>query len=767
MAKVSLVIAAIIATFGVIVWSSNRAETPPAQLAVIPAPAEIQLTDGFYAVTGSVVSPVGEPDGTENSVEMLFRETVFTYTGMHLSSDGPASIRFMKDDKIEGAEAYTIDVSTTGVSVKASTDAGLFYGGMTLAQMLDGGTKGELALLPCGTINDRPRLAWRGVMLDVARHFRSKEFVLKFLDWMAAHKLNVFHWHLTDDQAWRLEIKQYPKLTEVGAWRVPAGDASDANIDPATGKPKLYGGFYTQEDVREILAYAKARFITVMPEIGLPGHATAALAAYPEFGTVPTYTGDLSDWGIFENTYNLEPETFAFLEGVLDEVLALFPSKFVHIGGDEVATNQWAASEQIEARMEELGIHDVHSIQPYFTRHFADYLAERGRRLIGWDEILEGGSIDNSAIMSWRGTEGGVAAAKLGRQVVMSPSSIYYTDYRQSDSRHEPTGREHIQTLKDVYEFEPVIEELTDEQKAAIIGAQMTVFSEHMRTEERLEHMAFPRILALSETAWSPANAKNFDDFSNRLMPHMARLKSLGLRPADSAFEVRFDVKAGDHHARIVSLSNQLGKGQIRYTLYGEEPTNQSMLYRGPFEATAAQTIKAATFFGASTLSATREQSLGKQSLSVRYSDELTMCSKGLAIKLDDDAPVGGARAALMVDIMKPCWNYENPDLEGVTDIEIDIANLPYNFQIGDLINNVQLLPPQTKDGELVVFEDSCTTGREIARLPLAPAKESHGVTTLRAPLKAETGTSGLCFHAAAGHYEPLWAIDRVQLISD
>lgn len=767
MAKVSLVIAAIAATFGLIFWSEGEAEAPTARLAVIPAPMDVQLTDGFYAVTGSVVSPVNQPDGLESSVETLFRETVFAYTGMRLPSDGPVSIRFMKDDGIEGVEAYSIDISEIGVTVKAATDAGLFYGGMTLAQMLDSGTKGELAPLPYGRINDRPRLAWRGAMLDVARHLRSKEFVLKFLDWMAVHKLNVFHWHLTDDQAWRLEIKQYPKLTDIGAWRVPAGDASDANIDPATGKPKLYGGFYTQEDVREILAYAKARFITVMPEIGLPGHATAALAAYPEFGTVPAYTGDLSDWGIFENTYNLEPETFAFLEAVFDEVLALFPSEFIHIGGDEVATNQWAASEQIKARMEELGIHDVHGIQPYFTRHFANYLAERDRRLIGWDEILEGGSIDNSAIMSWRGTEGGVAAAKLGRQVVMSPSSIYYTDYRQSDSRHEPTGREHIQTLKDVYEFEPVIEDLTDEQKTAIIGAQMTVFSEHMRTEERLEHMAFPRLLALSETVWSPAAAKDFGDFSGRLMPHMKRLKSLGLRPADSAFEVRFDVQAGEGDMRTVSLSNQLGKGQIRYTLYGEEPTNQSMLYRGPFEATAAQTIKAATFFGSNALSETRMQRLDKQSLSMRYSDDLALCSKGLAIKLDDDAPVNGERAALMVDIMKPCWIYETPALGGVTDIEIDVANLPYNFQIGDLINQVQLLAPQTEAGELVVFEDSCTSGSEIARLPLAPATQTNSVTTLSAPLTVEANTPNLCIHVAANHYEPLWAIDRVQLISN
>lgn len=769
----------VVAVLVTVVWFGSKArDVQPGEVSgevvgnvareidVIPVPKSVNLTTGVIDIAKDATVRTSREDGELGQVINLFQETVFAYTGVLLDeSEANAAIVFELDTSIDSDEAYIIEITSAGAAVRASAPAGHFYGAMTLAQMLDSGELGRLAALPLGIIEDEPRLKWRGAMLDVARHFRTKEFVLKFLDWMAVHKLNVFHWHLTDDQAWRLEIKKYPKLTEVGAWRVPAGDASDADIDPETGKPRLYGGYYTQEDVREIVAYAEARFITVLPEIGLPGHATAAVAAYPEFGTADPFAGDLSDWGIFENTYNLQPETLKFLEDVMEEVLVLFPGDFVHIGGDEVATNQWAASSRTKSRMIELDLGDVHDIQSYFTKHFATFLSDRGRRLIGWDEILESGSIENSAIMSWRGTKGGVAAAKMGRQVVMAPSSIYYTDYRQSDSRHEPTGREHIQILKDVYEFEPVSNELTAEEKTAVLGAEMTIFSEHMRTEERVEHMAFPRLVAMAETVWSPPSAKSFNGFVKRLMPHMRRLKSLGLRPADSAFEVRFSVAIAADVGRVVSLENQVGQGDILYTLNGSAPTESSTLYQGPFEAHAGQTVKAATFHGRQPLSATRSQPLDRRTLSERTSDELALCSNQLAIKLDDDAPREGPRAGLMVDIMKPCWIYENPDMTDVAGIEVEVGNLPYNFQIGDLIEKVQLLKPETKDGELVMFENSCETGKEIGRLPFQPAVKNFATTKLKAALPQVTDATALCFQVAAHHYDPLWAIDRVRLI--
>lgn len=727
--------------------------------AIIPAPQVVKWADGALTLKDTVTV-----SASDSRLPGLFGSYLERLTGMTTQSvaDG-ADVRFVDDESLVGEEAYRIHVSPGGVTVAASSPAGHFYGAMTLVQMLDGADKG---ILPLGTVEDAPRLEWRGAMLDVARHFRTKEFIKEFLDVMALHKMNVFHWHMTDDQAWRLEIKKYPKLTEVGACRVPAGDAPRADIDPATGEARLYCGFYTQEDVREIVDYASARHITVMPEIDLPGHATAAIKAYPELGTAPL-EGDMSDWGIFQNTFNLEDETIAFLEGVMDEALALFPSEFVHIGGDEVATKQWENSPRIKERMAELGIHDTHEIQAYFTRHFANYLDARGRRLIGWDEILEGGSIGNSAIMSWRGTKGGVAAAKEGRQVVMAPSSIYYSDYRQSDSRHEPPGREHIQTLQDVYDFEPVSEELTAEEKKAVLGAEMTIFSEHMRTEERVEHMAFPRLVAVAESVWSNPEAKDFGGFVGRLMPHMGRLEALGITPADSAFAPRFNVEVGAAGARAVTITNQVGQGEIRYTVDGNEPTAASPLYNAPIVADAATVIKAATYMGSTRLSHVREQALDRLSLSERTGDEMTLCSKWLSIKLDDDYPRDGDRAGLMVDIIKPCWVYEAPDMAGVTGVEVVVGNLPYNFQIGDQINDVDMMEPQTGEGEIIVFRNSCDTGEELARLPLAPAADSHGLTTLKAGLSGAEDAASLCFHVAASHYEPLWAIDRVRLTAE
>lgn len=728
--------------------------------AIIPVPQTVEWAEGALVLQGtvSVSAPV---DSQLPGLLGFYLERLNGMTVKPVAEN--ADIRFVMDDAIPGAEAYRIHVSPGGVTVAASSPAGHFYGAMTLVQMLDSAEKG---ILPLGTVEDAPRLEWRGAMLDVARHFRTKEFIKEFLDVMALHKMNVFHWHMTDDQAWRLEIKEYPKLTEVGACRVPAGDASRADIDPATGEARLYCGFYTQEDVREIVDYAAVRHITVMPEIDLPGHATAAIKAYPELGTAPL-EGDMSDWGIFQNTFNLEDETIAFLEGVMDETLALFPSEFVHIGGDEVATKQWENSPRIKERMAELGIHDTHEIQAYFTRHFANYLDARGRRLIGWDEILEGGSIGNSAIMSWRGTKGGVAAAKEGRQVVMAPSSIYYSDYRQSDSRHEPPGREHIQTLEDVYEFEPVSEELTAEEKKAVLGAEMTIFSEHMRTEERVEHMAFPRLVAVAESVWSDPADKDFGGFVSRLMPHMGRLEALGITPADSAFAPAFDVEVGAAGGRAVTLSNQVRQGEIRYTIDGSEPTALSPLYEAPIVADEGVVLKAAAFDGETQLSRIRTQALDRVSLSERTGDEMTLCSKWLSIKLDDDYPRDGDRAALMVDIVKPCWVYESPDMAGVTGVEVVVGNLPYNFQIGDQINDVVLLKPETEAGEIVVFKNSCDAGELLARLPLGPATASFGLSTLKVSLEGAADATALCFRVAAPHYEPLWAIDRVRLVAE
>lgn len=345
------------------------------------------------------------------------------------------------------------------------------------------------------TIADAPRFGWRGVMLDSARHYQSPAFIKGFIDWMALHKLNVFHWHLTDDQAWRLEIKRYPRLTEVGGWRVHAGAAPQKDIDPATGRPRQYGGIYTQDQVRDIVAYAAARNIVVVPEIDVPGHASAAIAAYPELGVTDVPGAAVpavpADWGVYPTLFNVEEATLVLFENVMDEVVDLFPSEYVHIGGDEAVKDQWKASPRVQERMRELGLADEEKLQSWFVARLEKRLNDHGRRMIGWDEILEGGINPNASVMSWRGVEGAIEAARLGHDTVMSPAPVLYFDNRQSADDGAP-GRGFTSTLRDVYSFDPTPDELIPDQARRVLGVQGNLFTEHMRTEDRVEYQAFP-----------------------------------------------------------------------------------------------------------------------------------------------------------------------------------------------------------------------------------------------------------------------------------
>ena len=437
-------------------------------------------------------------------------------------------------------EAYEINISGSQIVVSAADTRGLFYGAVTLWQLctakaaIDSGT----IRIRGARITDSPRLAWRGLMLDSARHFQSPQFIMRFIDWMALHKLNVFHWHLTDDQGWRLEIKKYPRLTEVGAWRVPAGAAAAADIDPATGHPRLHGGFYSQEDVRRIVAHAAERNITVVPEIDMPGHATAAIVAYPRLGvTDHPPTAVPSDWGIYTNLYNVEDSTFDFLDDVLDEVMALFPGEYIHVGGDEAAKDQWKASPRVQARMKQLHIADEHALQSYFIQRIERHLKAHGRRLIGWDEILEGGIAPGATIMSWRGLDGAVAAAGAGHDTVLSPWPILYFDNRQGSSSSEPPGRGRVLSLEEVYGFDPMPAGIAPQQRHHVLGLQANVWTEHIRTEDRVAYMTFPRAAAVAEIGWSPPERHHWDDFRRRLSSEFGRYQELGLRYSDDALK--------------------------------------------------------------------------------------------------------------------------------------------------------------------------------------------------------------------------------------
>ena len=395
---------------------------------------------GTFRVTNGTTVRYAMGTGSEH-VARYFIELVQRTRGIALSADsaGPADhtiyFELLASESAIDEEGYSLIVSPERIVVSASDSRGLFYGAVTLWQLLGSDSSAEIRI-PAVTINDSPRFRWRGLMLDSARHYQSPEFIKRFIDVMALHKLNVLHWHLTDDQAWRIEIKKYPKLTSVGAWRVPAGAAAAADIDPATGKPRLYGGFYSQDQVRDIVAYAALRHIAIVPEIDIPGHASAAIAAYPQLAVAdPSRVTNHesrppSDWGVYPNLFNVEESTFAFLEDVLGEVAALFPGEYIHVGGDEAVKDQWKASARVQARMRELGVRDEAELQSHFIQRMEKYLNGRGKRLIGWDEILEGGLAPNATVMSWRGIEGAVAAAAAGHDAVLSPQPTLYFDYR-------------------------------------------------------------------------------------------------------------------------------------------------------------------------------------------------------------------------------------------------------------------------------------------------------------------------------------------------
>jgi hexosaminidase len=423
-------------------------------------------------------------------------------------------------------EGYRLHVAPNEIRISATSGSGLFYGAVTLWQLIPVG-KGP-ATIPAQTIKDAPAYPWRGLMLDSSRHFQSIPFIKSTLDWMAWHKLNTFHWHLTDDQGWRIEIRKYPRLTSVGSCRIPA--------TATKVKPPEYCGFYTQAQIRDIVAYAAERHIQVIPEIEMPGHAQAAIAAYPELGALDGPPPPVSaKWGVHTYLFNVEPKTISFLQDVLAEVIELFPSRYVHIGGDEAAKDQWKSSPSVQARMQALGVKDPEALQTWFTQEMGKFLVKHGKRLVGWDEILQPGVPADAVVMSWRGATGAHAAAIAGNDTVLSPWPTLYFDNRQSARPSEPPGRMRVISLEDVYRFEPRDATLTAEQQKHVLGLQANVWTEHIRTEERVQLMTLPRAAAVAEVGWTSSGRKDWSGFLQRLALMTERYRLLGIRYDDSA----------------------------------------------------------------------------------------------------------------------------------------------------------------------------------------------------------------------------------------
>ncbi|MER6537259.1 beta-N-acetylhexosaminidase [Streptomyces sp900105755] len=508
---------------------------------LIPAPRSVEGPMRCGVLIGQGTTLWAAP-GTETT-ERWLRSTVGAAVGVPLRpgpEDARDAVRLHLDDSLE-PEAYRLSViADGGVEIRGGGPAGVFWGAQTLRQLLGPEAFRRAPVrpgirygIPHQVIEDSPRFRWRGLMLDVARHFTPKEGVLRYLDLMAAHKLNVFHFHLTDDQGWRLRIERYPRLTEVGSWRTRTKFGHRAS---PLWEEKPHGGHYTQDDIREIVAYAAERHITVVPEIDVPGHSQAAVAAYPELGNTDVIdTTALSvwdSWGISPNVLAPTDNTLRFYEGVFEEVLELFPSEFIHVGGDECPKDQWRASPAAQARIKELGLADEDGLQSWFIGHFAKWLSARGRRLIGWDEILEGGIAEGAAVSSWRGYGGGIAAARAGHDVVMCPEQYVYLDHRQAGGADEPVPIGYVRTLEDVYRFDPVPAALDESQARRILGTQANVWTEVMEDHARVDYQAFPRLAAFAEVAWSalPASGeRDFAGFERRMAAHYRRLDALGV----------------------------------------------------------------------------------------------------------------------------------------------------------------------------------------------------------------------------------------------
>ncbi|MFL6245994.1 MAG: beta-N-acetylhexosaminidase, partial [Thermoanaerobaculia bacterium] len=653
-----------------------------ATMPVIPAPAEWHASRGSFNVTARTVISVPDDPRAEWTAH-YFADLLKRTRGLSLrvvKTTSRRAISFAFDDRIATDEGYELRVSPRGITVTARDPRGLLYGAVTLWQLLTA-DKFRLAAVE---IRDTPRFAWRGLMLDSARHYQSPEFIERFIDTMALHKLNTLHWHLTDDQAWRLEIKKYPRLAEIGGWRVPAGAAT-----------KMIGGIYTQDTVRGLVAYAAQRGITIVPEIEMPGHASAAIVAYPQLASTDDPPRAVpSDWGVYRNLYNVDEPTFAFLEDVLDEVLALFPSRYIHIGGDEAVKDQWQSSPRVQARMRELVVENETKQQSYFVRRIEKFLSARGRRLIGWDEILEGGIAPNATVMSWRGIDGAVDAARSGHDAVLSPWPTLYLDNRQSVTQYYPPGRGRVVPIEEIYAFDPLPPGLTPEENTHILGVQGDIWTEHIRTEERVEYMTWPRGAAVAEIGWSPRERRDWQSFRDRLVPQFQRYHALGVRNADVLFHVS-------------------------------------------------------------------EPQLGAR----RSSHQLKLCSDKLVLSLEDDAPIDGDRAVFLIDIMEPCWIYPAVDLTAGATLQAAVGQLPFNFQIGDDVKKIELLPPMTPEGELVVFAGGCN-GPRIASLPLAPAAAHDDVTVLPAiRLEPLAGApQDLCFRFTQRAVEPMWAVQWIEI---
>ncbi|WP_028871852.1 beta-N-acetylhexosaminidase [Psychroserpens burtonensis] len=561
---------------------------------IIPAPNTLTINEGYFLLDSTI--GIAYDDNFKISGDFLRK---YLQKGSTIELTDSNDIQFKLDDTIENPEGYQLDIQPSAIIIKAKTDQGAFYAVQTLRQLLppefeNGSFSEENLSIQCITITDAPEFQYRGMHLDVGRHMFSVDFIKQYIDALALLKMNTFHWHLTEDQGWRIEIKKYPKLQDIAAYRNETliGHYSD---QPHQFDGKRYGGFYTQEEVKAIVAYAQARHVTVIPEIELPGHAQAAISAYPNLGCTGEQVNVATKWGVFEHIYCSKEETFEFLEDVLDEVVTLFPSEYIHIGGDEAPKTNWKTCDQCQNRIKEEGLKDEHELQNYFITRIEKHLNSKGKKIIGWDEILEGGLAPNATVMSWRGTKGAIEAAKQKHNVIMTPTSHCYFDYYQSTNPNEPTAIGGFLPLEKVYNFNPIPSELSVRASKYILGAQGNIWTEYMPTEDQVEYMAFPRMFAMSEVVWSQNENKDYPDFIKRVEHFNKRLDVLDINYANHLYEIEGKL-ISKNNKNYYQLSTTLADKIIYYTTDGSPVNLLSSVYDKPIPIKENTKIIAAVF---------------------------------------------------------------------------------------------------------------------------------------------------------------------------
>jgi len=576
------------------------------EIAIIPEPVMVQKKSGAFTLSGTTGIEVSTTDADVNRVVQFFRDEVRLPSGFTLpeiagGNGGTNVIRFelkKTADPQLGNEGYTLDVSPERVVISANKPAGLFYGVQTLLQLLPKEIKSKTRVegvqwtIPAVSVTDYPRFAWRGLMFDVVRHFFTKEEVKRFIDDMVQYKYNLLHLHLTDDQGWRIEIKSLPKLTEVGAWRVEKTGRFGTFSPPTPDEPRNYGGFYTHEDIKELVQYAADRFVNILPEVDIPGHSMAAVASYPELSCTPgkyqVNSGEkFMEWGVgsagfsalVDNTLcPANEKVYEFLDKVFTEVAQLFPFEYIHMGGDECAKNFWEKNDRIAALMKREKLKDMHEVQSYFVKRVQKIISSKGKKMIGWDEILEGGLAPGAAVMSWRGDKGGIAAAKLGHEVVMSPNSHVYIDFMQGDIIMEPPVYNSLRLSK-TYQFEPIPEGV---DPRLIKGGQGNLWTEQIYNMRHVQYMAWPRAFAIAESVWSPKEKKNWNDFIRRVEKHFERFDIAETKYAPSMYEPIFTISKNAKGQLQVELATEVEGLDIYYSFDNSFPDRFYPKYTAP-----------------------------------------------------------------------------------------------------------------------------------------------------------------------------------------